>query len=279
MHEVKTLPLAELKVSGDGTGDFEGRASTFGTIDSYGDTIDKGAYAATIPEFLERGFIGWGHDWKDPIGFVTAAEERADGLWITGKFHGDPAAQAYRTRAKERVEAGKFMGLSIGFEAEEYELRSLPDVSEKVRALTKIKLYEVSLVAVPAERNSHVTVVKSGLPFVGDMDVARDAVLHAVARAEQLVALRESEGRKVGAELSADNWASLVALDASWDELDAWHPRLKDLLARHKAAAEQADAEHTEPADEPAAVVELRRIAAELQHFDAVYSGVAWRSN
>ena len=162
MHEIKLIETAELKIAGDGAGEFEGRASTFGTIDSYGDTVDKGAFAATIPEFIERGFIGWGHDWADPIGLITAAEERDDGLWITGKFHSDPEAQKYRQRAKERVDAGRFMGLSIGFEAKKSEPREVEGREKPVRALTEIKLYEVSLVAVPAERNSGVSIVKSG---------------------------------------------------------------------------------------------------------------------
>lgn len=269
MRETKVLPLAELKVSGEGgPGEFEGRASTFGTIDSYGDTIDRGAYTDTIPEFLERGFIGWGHDWTDPIGFVTAAEERKDGLWVTGQFHSDPDAQKYRQRARERVESGKFMGLSIGFEPLEWEMRQVEESEAPIRALTKIKLYEVSLVAVPAERNSGVTTVKSGVPFATEFEAARDAVRSAVERAERLVALRESEGRS----LSAENWHLISALVADWDEFDA---RFKDLLAHQQV-------EGLEPPnpdeEEPEEVVALRSLFAEFQERDAFYTGVAWRS-
>jgi hypothetical protein len=269
VREVKTLPLAELKIAGapDSVGEFEGRASTFNTIDSYGDTIDPGAYAATLPEFLDRGFIGWSHDWDQPIGFLTAAEERADGLWITGQFHGDAEAQKYRQRARERVAAGKFMGLSIGFEAEEWEMRKIEESEDPIRALTKIKLYEVSLVAVPAERNSGVTTVKSGVPFATEFETARDAVRSAVDRAEQLVAMRESEGRS----LNAENWDRISALAADWDEFDA---RFKELLA-HQQPQDPAPNPDEEPDEEQAA---LRSIFEKFQQRDAFYTGVAWRT-
>lgn len=171
MRETKTFPLAELKIaaSGEGSGTFEGRASTFGTVDSYGDTIVPGAYQDTIPQFLTRGFIGWGHDWNEPIGYVTSAEERLDGLYIAGTFHSDADAQKFRTRAAERMAAGKFMGLSIGYKSEGWEMRQVDtpvrnqwgEFTDKVRALTKIRLYEVSLVTVPAEENSGLTGIKN----------------------------------------------------------------------------------------------------------------------
>lgn len=170
MREQKTLKLAELKIAGaDGdAGSFEGYASRFGTVDSYGDTIDPGAYTDTIPQFLTRGFIGWGHDWNDPIGIVTRASEDNAGLLLAGDFHSDAEAQKFRTRARERVAAGKFMGLSIGYEAQAWEMRTIDtpyrdamgELTDRVRALTKIKLYEVSIVTVPAERDSGMTSVK-----------------------------------------------------------------------------------------------------------------------
>lgn len=173
MRETKTLALQELKIVGaDGdAGSFDGYASMFGTVDSYGDTIDPGAYADTIPQFLERGFIGWGHDWNEPIGIVTGAREDTRGLLINGQFHSDPDAQKFRLRAKERVSAGKFMGLSIGYEALNWEMRQVDqpyrgpygELTDKVRALTKIRLFEVSLVTVPAEQNSGITGIKDTL--------------------------------------------------------------------------------------------------------------------
>jgi HK97 family phage prohead protease len=181
VNERKTFQLAEFKADDDdGNGSFEGRASTFGEIDSYGDVVDSGAYAETIPEFLERGFVGWGHDWTDPIGYFVDAKERSDGLFVKGVFHGDAESQRKRAIVQERAAAGKFIGLSIGFQPIEWQMREVDE--RTVRALTKIKLFEVSLVTVPAERNSHVTSVKEALedelPALWQRSIARiEAVL------------------------------------------------------------------------------------------------------
>lgn len=175
--ETKVLALTEFKIAADGdAGSFEGYASRFGTIDSYGDTIDRGAYKETIPEFLERGFLGWGHNWADPIGFFTEATERDSGLFVKGQFHSDPEAQVKRQRVKERADAGKFMGLSIGYEPLDFEFREQD--GQQIRALKRIKLHEVSLVTVPAEHDSHVTRVKSA-PQLTDLPAALKAAVDA----------------------------------------------------------------------------------------------------
>jgi HK97 family phage prohead protease len=240
MRETKTFHFAELKIAGEegNAGSFEGRASTFGAVDSYGDTIVPGAYVATIPQFLARGFIGWGHDWADPIGYVTAAEERPDGLYITGQFHSDADAQKYRRRAAERFAAGKFMGLSIGYEAEAWEMRQVDtpvrtawgEFTDKVRALTKIRLFEVSLVTVPAEENSGLTAIKGhGIPF--EEHAARvAAALHTDTESvkELLTRVRtgsEQRATKEGRAISSARRERMAgvrdALRSGADEIDA----------------------------------------------------------
>lgn len=231
MRESKTFPFAELKiVAGDGPGSFEGRASTFGTVDSYGDTIEPGAYKDTIPQFLNRGFIGWGHDWNDPIGYVLSAEERLDGLYVTGTFHSDADAQKYRQRARERMEAGKFMGLSIGYEAEAWEMRKVEtpvrgmwgELTDKVRALTKIKLFEISLVTVPAEENSGVTTLKGfGLSEEDHSERVRVAVQEYVRRLASGSETRRKEGRAISSARRARMETVMASLVTGADEIKA----------------------------------------------------------
>ena len=222
VHETKTLPFAELKIEGsdDGPGGFEGRASTFGSIDSYGDMTERGAYADTIPDFLSRGFLGWGHDWSDPIGYFTDADEKADGLWVKGEFHGDAEAQRYRQRTAERAAAGKFTGLSIGFQPLDFEFRTIDD--REIRVLTKIKLFEVSLVSVPAEPNAHVTAVKA-------LDELPELMREMLARIE---ALEKAQGGPLEAEELQERAPELANVDPAllreinrFRELDAmWRP-------------------------------------------------------
>ena len=92
-------------------GELVGRASTFGSVDSYGDRVAPGAYAKTLGTFVQRGFLGWSHQWDKPIGFISWAREGDDGLWIGAKFHSDPEAQRIRSVVKERIEAGRFVGM------------------------------------------------------------------------------------------------------------------------------------------------------------------------
>lgn len=163
-------------ITSTAAGTATGRASAYGKVDSYGDTIEYGAYRETIPRFLQRGFIGWGHDWRDPVGMPIAAEERSDGLYVTWKWHSDADAQRKRGIVEERLAAGMFVGLSIGFDIEnpardtDYTTKN----GQRVRVLKRIKLHEVSVVTVPADSFAGVTDAKSWTPTVNlDVLVAR----------------------------------------------------------------------------------------------------------
>lgn len=207
MHEIKTFPFVDFKVTGDGAGTFSGRASTFDTVDSYGDTIRKGAYEKTLPDFMKRGFVAWAHDWTNPIAMPVAVEERADGLYVEAKFHSDSQAQMYRTRVKERVDAGQFMGLSIGYTPTVWHME------DETRVLDEIKLYEISLVTVPAEENSGLITVKGhGLTFEAHSEQLRVALEEFEARCKAGSALREE---KVGRAISATRAAIITGVSGS----------------------------------------------------------------
>ena len=78
----KHLSLSDvtLKLSGD-AGSFEGYASVFGGVDTYGDTIVKGAFDSTLRQNgLPKMFFG--HDWGMPIGKWTSAKEDDKGLYV-----------------------------------------------------------------------------------------------------------------------------------------------------------------------------------------------------
>jgi len=153
--ERKVWSLTDAKASHDGNGSFSGYASLFGIKDDGGDVVLAGAYAATIPQFIQRGFIPWGHKWDEkPVATVADAYEDARGLHITAEFHTHGEAQAARTVVAERIQRGKFMGLSIGYAVED------ADYQEDARLLKKIHLYETSLVTVPMLAPAGVSDVK-----------------------------------------------------------------------------------------------------------------------
>lgn len=163
--EHKTVPLTQYKAEGDdtGAGSFSGYGSIFGNVDSYGDVVAKGAFKATLPDFLRAGFIADGHDWKTPIAIPTMAREDDTGLYIEANFHSTPQAQSVRAIASERVAAGMDVGLSIGYETISSEREETG--GDDVRTLKELRLFEISIVTVPANPAATVTGVKAHLPY------------------------------------------------------------------------------------------------------------------
>ncbi|MEM0907088.1 MAG: HK97 family phage prohead protease [Pseudomonadota bacterium] len=126
----------------DGDGRFCGYASLFGRADLSGDVVERGAFTRTL---RERGVQGVGmlleHDPKAPIGQWLLLEEDARGLWVEGRLGGTATA----AEAAKLMGEGRIDGLSIGFRT----LASQHDRTSKVRRITKIDLWEVSVVMSP----------------------------------------------------------------------------------------------------------------------------------
>jgi HK97 family phage prohead protease len=158
--EWKILPLTDAKVSSGGNGSLTGYASTFGNLDSYGDTVQPGAYTTYLDQFVSNGFIAWNHNWSAMIGTIASAKQDTRGLLITADFHSTPEAQAARTITAERLARGKSVGLSIGYQATRWSMGEMPD-GDPVRVLEEIKVFETSLVSVPADSYAGVLGVKS----------------------------------------------------------------------------------------------------------------------
>jgi hypothetical protein len=93
-----------------------GAAAVIGNLDSYRDVIFPGAFEEALPDFLKNGFVAQGHEWDDlPIAMPQVAEMRGRALYTEALFHSHQAAQDARTVARERLEAGLSVGLSVGF--------------------------------------------------------------------------------------------------------------------------------------------------------------------
>lgn len=156
--ERKVLGLTDPVTDDAGAGSFAGYASVFGDLDSQGDIVVRGAYTKTLPQFLERGFIAWGHDWNTPVATIRDAVEDDRGLLITADFHSDDVSQRARRVTVERLGRGKFMGLSIGYQTRDAEM------TDNARLLKDIELFETSLVTVPALASAGVTDAKAAAP-------------------------------------------------------------------------------------------------------------------
>lgn len=226
------LLTSQFKASQDGHGSFRGYASTFANWDNVRPTPERpvrGAFAPHLADFLNDGFIAVGHDWQAlPIGTPTEAYEDDIGLYLGVDFHSTPMAQAARTVTTERLDRGKSVKLSIGYEVLQDEF------TQDGRLLKEIKLYEVSLVTVPANPLASVTGAK-GVTLSDHSDAVLAAVDELKARLVSLRDLRAKEGRV----LSDANRKRIASLK---DALTAVLTDLDDLLVATQPNPEKARA-------------------------------------
>ena len=188
----------ELKAGENGI--VEGYASTWTkTPDSYGDIVIKGAFTETLKKRKATGHpfpLCFNHDFDQIIGAVFEAEEDDYGLKISASFLNTPAAQEKRELVKEGIVWQFSFAYSVlGSEA--------PTEEEKKQGiyqkLTKLDLYEVSLVPVPANQTAIVTEVKNDEDVevkAGKRNSAKDEALirDAISALQALLDTAEDQG-------------------------------------------------------------------------------------
>jgi uncharacterized protein len=123
-------------------GVFTGLASVYGNKDRDGDVIVPGAFTKSIRENGSRVPLLWQHDQRMPIGVGEVADTSA-GLQITAKL---ALRVADAQKAWELMKAGVVGSLSIGYQVPSGGSR----VRNGVRELHEVRLWEVSLVTIPA---------------------------------------------------------------------------------------------------------------------------------
>jgi HK97 family phage prohead protease len=124
------------------------------------------------------------------------AREDDHGLYLAGRFHATPTAQEARTIARERIDAGLRVGLSIGYGVEDFAPVSLPGGRRGRILKTIYPLHEVGLVMVPMNRAATISSIKSLDPTCQD-DRCLLAAL-AAAEAERGVAEVLAQARRLG---------------------------------------------------------------------------------
>lgn len=119
----------------------EGYASLWGVADLNGDVTAKGAFAASLARTGAGGVrMLHQHEARAVVGVWDALIEDDRGLRVTGRiFDWSPEARYARALAR----AGALDGLSIGFRSR----RARRD--GRLRVLTEVELWEVSLVTFP----------------------------------------------------------------------------------------------------------------------------------
>ena len=151
-----------------------GYACLFGVVDLGRDMVLPGAFRESL---ARRGPSGvrllYQHDPAEPIGVWTELAEDARGLYVRGRL----SRNARRAReCAALVAEGALDGLSIGFKA----MEAASDPRTRVRRISRIDLWEVSIVTFPMQPGAR---------------VARDAPDDPAAGAVPVRALREAAAR------------------------------------------------------------------------------------
>lgn len=179
--EHRSFGLGEVKVADEDEMTFSGYGAVFGNVDSYGDVIAKGAFRDTLIKAKSSGQWpvmlsqhGFSEGGSTPIGVWTEMREDDTGLWVEGKFAPTPRGKEAHELLKMKPRSA-FNGLSIGFRAKEWAVRTQPD--DPRRTLKAVDLLEVSLVTFPANAKARVLNVKSEFNPREIEDGLRDAGL------------------------------------------------------------------------------------------------------
>lgn len=196
---------------------FSGYGAVFGNVDSYGDSIQKGAFRETIREAKKSGIWpslllqhgGWFGAAEDmtPIGVISGMEEDDTGLKMDAVLADIQRGREAYTLLKMSPRPA-ISGLSIGYYPLEWKENTNPKPGEAYRTLTKIKLMEVSLVTFPANTEARVTSVKSGL----DIRIAERALCDAGFSRSEARAIVSHGFKSIANQCDADEMDQLIAL-------------------------------------------------------------------
>lgn len=151
--KTKDFALQVKNLSEDGT--FTGYGSVNGNVDSYGERVMPGAFAASLAKHQREGtnvLMLWQHNPDEPIGIWEDLAEDAKGLRGTGRLilEVQKAREVYALMKNNAIG-----GLSIGYR----EIKATPDGN--VRNLEELDLREISPVSFPANRRARIEAVKS----------------------------------------------------------------------------------------------------------------------
>jgi hypothetical protein len=213
-----------------------------------------------LDEFLAKGFVGWQHSWNDEIGLPVKAVEDEHGLLTTSFIHNTELGKTAMTIVRNRLALKKQASLSIGYRVQGRTKAGLPGYEWVDRAglsnylettklspqkkqsiiadydrleLTELflirsyKLYEYSLVTVPANDNAMITDAKrdslTGLTFDDHSKAVHIAVEAFATRAAEIAALKKSQNRKTifSAEKQAGITEVIQTLNQSLESLKA----------------------------------------------------------
>ena len=150
-HQFKSF---EMKA--DEVGGISGFFSTYDKEpDSYGDIIEKGAFTETIAKRAESGHpfpLCFNHDFSAVIGAVDKIEDTEKGPYIEAHF-----------LVRKMLQSGAIYQFSFAYDVLDARQPNEEEKSKGIEnVLTKVEVFEISVVTVPANQNAVATEIKAG---------------------------------------------------------------------------------------------------------------------
>ena len=222
----KTLSLSDVNLKMDGdAGKFSGYASVFGGVDSYGDTIIKGAFESSLRNNGKPKMF-FNHEWTMPIGKWTVAKEDDRGLYVEGEL---TPGLGLASDVHAAMKHGTLDGLSIGG----YVAKGDYEETEKGRIIRKwSRLMEVSPVVFPADGAARVD-----LDSVKGEDVV-EQIAHIESTRDLESFLRDAGGLSKGAAVALLARAKVIFGQGEPGTEDAEAKAMQALAERIKRATE-----------------------------------------
>jgi len=219
----KSFDLVYESEQGDG-GEIVAYASTFDRIpDAYGDVVAPGAFAKSLADWQASGNpipLLFGHRTDDPrmnLGAVIEASEDERGLRIRARFDEDNEIAQY---TRKLVKEGRLTKLSFAYDTLDSEFITLDD-GTRANELKELKIYEISLVPIPANQLTEVISAKAA----NDDDKAlAELIVESSETEEKGTSLSEKAADPLG-----DALATIAALA---DRLDSISDMIVDMAER-----------------------------------------------
>jgi HK97 family phage prohead protease len=170
----------------EGSLKFEGYASVFGGLDSYGDTIKAGAYKNTLLDRQRPVQLRWNHN-GPVVGKYTEMYEDEKGLYVKGEL---TKGHSEAENVAALLRHGAISGLSIGYVVKDSEQDGV------TRILKEIDLMEISVVETPADNSAHISSVKSATKLKDVEDILRQKGFSQKEATEIVTAVKKIDGER-----------------------------------------------------------------------------------
>ena len=192
--EIKSFTNEGMSVKSEGQNLYiEGYAAVYGNVDSYKDIVQAGAFDAFLAsEDAKRVKFCYFHSMREVIGKVEEMKSDEKGLWFRAKISNTTLGKDVATLIDDEA----LSEFSIGYKTEDSIYKD-----DGVRLLTKLFLYEVSVVSRAANPKATLTGTERKEEQMDKGPAALDQMSYAQLKAE--LDVLESRKAEIRAQMCA----------------------------------------------------------------------------